>query len=154
LLIQVGRTRRSATAGCRQPHLGRLPVATERITRLVGPSWKRSTPNGDLESLRPCASRRGTVNGTKLHANASHCNLDYEQIAREILKKAADVDAAEDELLGDARGDELPPEFQSTGELRKRLRGGQAAPGRQARRRAESCPALTPATPPGSRAAP
>jgi transposase len=63
------------------------------------------------------------IDGTKLHANASHhSNLDYEQIAREILQAAADVDAAEDELFGDARGDELPPEFQSTGELRKRLR--------------------------------
>jgi transposase len=63
------------------------------------------------------------IDGTKLHANASHhSNLDYEQIAREILKEAAEVDAAEDQLFGDARGDELPPEFQSTGELRKRLR--------------------------------
>lgn len=52
------------------------------------------------------------IDGTKVHANASHhCNLDYEQIAREILKEAAEVDAAEDELFGDARGDELPPEF-------------------------------------------
>src|SRR5215208_5436087 len=63
------------------------------------------------------------IDGTKVHANASHhCNLDYEQLAREILKEAADVDAAEDELFGDARGDELPPEFRATGELRKRLR--------------------------------
>jgi transposase len=63
------------------------------------------------------------IDGTKVHANASHhSNLDYEQIAREIVKEAAEVDAAEDELFGDARGDELPPEFQSTGELRKRLR--------------------------------
>src|SRR5215208_8005265 len=63
------------------------------------------------------------IDGTNLHANASHhCNLDYEQLAREILKEAAEVDAAEDELFGDARGDELPPEFRSTGELRKRLR--------------------------------
>jgi hypothetical protein len=38
------------------------------------------------------------------------------------LKEAAEVDAAEDELFGDARGDELPAEFQSEGELRKRLR--------------------------------
>jgi len=49
------------------------------------------------------------IDGTKLHANASHhCNLDYEQLAREILKEAGEVDAAEDELYGDARGDELP----------------------------------------------
>jgi transposase len=63
------------------------------------------------------------IDGTKVHANASHhSNLDYGQLAREILKEAAEVDAAEDELFGDARGDELPPEFRSTGELRKRLR--------------------------------
>jgi len=62
------------------------------------------------------------IDGTKVHANASHhCNLDYEQLVR-VLKEAAEVDAAEDELFGDARGDELPPEFRSTGELRKRLR--------------------------------
>ncbi|HEX5622314.1 MAG TPA: transposase [Solirubrobacteraceae bacterium] len=47
-----------------------------------------------------------------MHANASRNeNLDYEQIAREILEEAQAVDAAEDELYGDARGDELPPEF-------------------------------------------
>jgi transposase len=39
------------------------------------------------------------VDGTKLHANASRDeNLDYEQIAREILEEAQAVDAAEDEL--------------------------------------------------------
>jgi uncharacterized membrane protein len=49
------------------------------------------------------------IDGTKLHANASHhANLDYEQVAREILKEAGEVDAAEDELFGDVRGDELP----------------------------------------------
>ena len=49
------------------------------------------------------------IDGTKVHANASHhSNLDYEQLAREILKEAGEVDAAEDALYGDARGDELP----------------------------------------------
>lgn len=52
------------------------------------------------------------VDGTKVQANASRNeNLDYEQLAREILKEAKAVDAAEDEFYGDARGDELPPEF-------------------------------------------
>jgi transposase len=54
------------------------------------------------------------IDGTKLHANASHhSNLDYEQLAREILKEAAAVDAAEDELYGDARGDELPEQLRT-----------------------------------------
>src|SRR5215210_9049990 len=48
------------------------------------------------------------IDGTKVHANASHhANLDYEQLAREILKQAARIDAAEDELYGEQRGDEL-----------------------------------------------
>ncbi len=52
------------------------------------------------------------IDGTKVHANASqHANRDYEQIAREILAEAADVDAREDEAFGEARGDELPPEL-------------------------------------------
>jgi Transposase DDE domain len=52
------------------------------------------------------------VDGTKLQANASRNeNLDYEQLAREILEEAKAVDAAEDELYGEARGDELPEEF-------------------------------------------
>ena len=52
------------------------------------------------------------VDGTKIHANASRNeNLDYEQLAREIVQEAQAVDAAEDELYGQARGDELPPEL-------------------------------------------
>src|SRR3954470_11813720 len=59
------------------------------------------------------------VDGTKVHANASRDeNLDYEQLAREILEDAKAVDAAEDELYGDARGDELPEQLR-TGEGRR-----------------------------------
>jgi transposase len=54
------------------------------------------------------------IDGTKIHANASHhSNLDYEQLAKEILKEASEIDAAEDELYGDARGDELPEHLQT-----------------------------------------
>ncbi len=59
------------------------------------------------------------VDGTKVHANASPgANADYERIAREILKEAAEVDAAEDERYGDTRGDELP-EHLSTSQGRR-----------------------------------
>ena len=59
------------------------------------------------------------VDGTKVQANASRNeNLDYEQIAREIIQEAIDTDAAEDELYGDARGDELPEQLR-TGEGRR-----------------------------------
>jgi transposase len=55
------------------------------------------------------------IDGTKVHANASHhCNLDYDQLAREILREAGEIDAAEDELYGDARGDELPAHLQTS----------------------------------------
>src|SRR3954447_15019484 len=59
------------------------------------------------------------VDGTKLAGNASrNANVDYEQLAREILEEAKAVDAAEDELYGDARGDELPEQLR-TGEGRR-----------------------------------
>ncbi|MDP9335021.1 MAG: transposase, partial [Actinomycetota bacterium] len=52
------------------------------------------------------------IDGTKLAANASReQTVDYERIAREIIEEAKAVDAAEDELYGEARGDELPPEL-------------------------------------------
>jgi transposase len=52
------------------------------------------------------------IDGTKMHANASRdSNVDYDRIAREILAEAKATDEAEDELYGDARGDELPPEL-------------------------------------------
>jgi transposase len=52
------------------------------------------------------------VDGTKVQANASRNeNLDYEQLAREIVAEAIATDAAEDEFYGEARGDELPEEF-------------------------------------------
>jgi transposase len=55
------------------------------------------------------------VDGTKVHANASReANADFDQIAREILKEAAEVDAAEDELYGEKRGDELPEHLSSS----------------------------------------
>ena len=52
------------------------------------------------------------VDSTKLHANASRDQTrTYEQLAREVLEEADQVDAAEDAEFGDRRGDELPPEL-------------------------------------------
>jgi transposase len=60
------------------------------------------------------ASRIVAIDGTKFHANASRdANLDYDQIARELIAEAIDTDEAEDELYGEARGDELPEELRS-----------------------------------------
>src|SRR3954447_22536739 len=84
------------------------------------------------------------VDGTKVHANASRNeNLDYEQIAREILEEAKAIDAAEDELYGEQRGDELP----------EQLRTGEGRRGwlREAKRRLEAERASNPQPVPRSR---
>jgi hypothetical protein len=66
------------------------------------------------------------IDGTKVAANASRdATRDYEQIAREILEEAQAVDATEDELYGEARGDELPPELASAQGRKKWLRAWQ-----------------------------
>jgi transposase len=63
------------------------------------------------------------IDGTKVQANASRNeNFDYEQIARELVERAIATDQAEDELYGEARGDELPPEFATTAGRRGWLR--------------------------------
>jgi transposase len=66
------------------------------------------------------------IDGTKVQANASRdATRDYEQIAREIIEEAKAIDAAEDELYGEARGDELPPELASAQGRKKWLRAWQ-----------------------------
>jgi transposase len=63
------------------------------------------------------------LDSTKMHANASGlANLDYGQIAREIIAEGIATDAAEDELYGDARGDELPAELADPRTRKARLR--------------------------------
>ena len=81
------------------------------------------------------------VDGTKLHANASRdANLDYEQIAREILEEAKAVDAAEDELYGEARGDELPEELRTAQGRRGWLREAKRQLDEQREREARPVP--------------
>jgi transposase len=74
-------------------------------------------------------ARAGTiaVDSTKLAANASGvANMDYERIAREIIREGIATDQAEDELYGQARGDELPPELADPTSRRERLRAAKA----------------------------
>jgi transposase len=69
-----------------------------------------------------------SVDGTKIAASATHhANRSYQQIAEEILKEAAEIDAYEDELYGEARGDELPEGFRTSSERRQRFREAQKA---------------------------
>jgi len=71
------------------------------------------------------------VDGTKVQANASRfANLDYEQIARQIVAEHDEIDRQEDERFGDARGDELPIEVSR--------HNGRRAWLREARRRLEA----------------
>src|SRR5215213_2979607 len=68
------------------------------------------------------------VDGTKIAAAATHhATRSYEQIAREILEDAARIDAAEDELFGEARGDGLPEGLRTSGDRRKVLREAKQA---------------------------
>jgi hypothetical protein len=63
------------------------------------------------------------IDGAKIAAAATHhANRGHEQIAREILEEAGRIDAAEDELYGEARGDELPAGLRTAGDRCKWLR--------------------------------
>ncbi len=67
------------------------------------------------------------IDGTKIAANASFfANRDgealTEELAKEILREAEAVDAAEDAEHGDARGDELPPQWRGGRDRRARIR--------------------------------
>jgi len=89
---------------------------------------------------------RVALDGTKVKANASkHKAMSYARMAERetaleaqvaaILAEAEAVDAAEDALYGDARGDELPPELRTRdGKLRK-IREAKAALEADARER-------------------
>jgi hypothetical protein len=81
------------------------------------------------------------VDGTKIAAAATHhATRSYEQIAQEIVEEAGRVDAAEDELYGDARGDELPEGLRTSGDRRKVLREATQALEAQRAARAEPIP--------------
>src|SRR5919198_1687434 len=64
-----------------------------------------------------------SIDGTRIAGNASpEVNHSFEQIAREILAQARATDEAEDELYGQARGDELPEQLRTPEGRREFLR--------------------------------
>jgi transposase len=89
-----------------------------------------------VESLRLCAATGmvhvGTValDGTKLAANAAdkanRTRDKLEDEVAEILRQAAEADQREDQLFGDARGDELPKALVSKAGRLARLRQAKA----------------------------
>ena len=63
------------------------------------------------------------IDGTKIAADASFfANRGRDDLAAEILAEAETVDAAEDALFGDRRGDELPEEWTGGRDRRTRIR--------------------------------
>ncbi|MEA2156697.1 MAG: hypothetical protein QOE11_2837 [Solirubrobacteraceae bacterium] len=70
------------------------------------------------------------VDGTKLSANASvDANRSYASIRADVeryFREGAEIDAAEDALYGDARGDELPAELADPTTRRQALRRAKA----------------------------
>ena len=86
------------------------------------------------------------IDGTKVHANASqHANRDYEQLARAILDEAAEADRLEDEQVGEARGDELPPELSTAQGRRGWLRDAKRRLDERRAEQARPIPASRPA---------
>jgi transposase len=78
------------------------------------------------------------IDGTKIQANASReANRSYEQIVREILAEAAETDRREDELYGEARGDELPERLRTSTGRRAALREAKERLEREAGRGAQ-----------------
>src|SRR5204863_7747098 len=75
------------------------------------------------------------IDGTRMAGSAnSDAIRDFGQIAREILAEHRATDEAEDELYGDARGDELPEQLRTAEgrreffrKARQRLRREQSA---------------------------
>jgi transposase len=74
------------------------------------------------------------LDGTKIEAAAAMtANMGEDRLrkaldaeARRIIEEAKAIDAAEDELYGDARGDELPPELADRSQRLQRLRAAKA----------------------------
>jgi len=63
-----------------------------------------------------------TIDGTKIKANASmDQNRSYRELVTQILREAEEIDRREDELYGEARGDELPEQLRTPGSRRQAL---------------------------------
>jgi transposase len=77
-----------------------------------------------------------TIDGTKIKANASmDQNRTYQELAIEILREAEEIDRREDELYGEARGDELPEQLctpesrrQALADAKRRIQERKARP--------------------------
>jgi transposase len=81
------------------------------------------------------------LDGSKVAASASDRAIgSYEQIASEILEEAGRIDAAEDDIHGPARGDELPEQLAKREGRRAWLREAKQRLDRERAARAEPVP--------------
>jgi transposase len=81
------------------------------------------------------------VDGSKFAASASDKAIrSYEQIAAEIIEQAGQIDAAEDDIHGPARGDELPEHLAKPEGRRAWLREAKQRLERERAERAEPVP--------------
>jgi hypothetical protein len=87
-----------------------------------------------------------SIDGTRIAGNANpDVNLGFEAIAKEIVAQTRATDEAEDEELGEARGDELPEELRTPEGRREFFRQA-----RRALRRAEEGECPEPIVEPGT----
>jgi Transposase DDE domain/Transposase domain (DUF772) len=129
------RSSRAIERGCREDVAFRVLAANRApdhatIARFLG-RHRAALAELFTQVLAMCAraglASVGTVavDGSKLAANAAlRANRAYPAIRAEVermLAEGAAIDAAEDELYGDARGDELPPELADPRSRRARL---------------------------------
>src|SRR4051794_21699343 len=87
---------------------------------------------------------RGRRDQGARHAS-ERATRDYEQLARECLDEAAEIDAAEDEQFGERGGDELPSELASAQGRKKWLAEAKRRLDAQREREARPIPASRPA---------
>jgi transposase len=81
-----------------------------------------------------------STDGTKLKANASNWyTLNKEELEeiRQILERGLAVDEEEDQLYGDKRGDELPPELDTREKIRRKIEELEKASGKRLKRAAK-----------------
>jgi len=81
-----------------------------------------------------------STDGTKLKANASKkftlSKAELEEI-RKMLERGIAVDEEEDQLYGDKRGDELPPELDTREKIRRKIEEYKEASGKSLKRAAK-----------------
>ena len=142
------RSSRGIERACEEDVAFRVIAAHQRPDHATIARFRRAPPGRAGRAVRRGAGavragRAGRRSGwsrstaRKVHANAvASANLDYEQLAREILEEADAVDAAEDELYGDrARRRAAAGARDRAGPPRVVARGQAAPGGRSAPRR-------------------